>query len=74
MGVALSPRFCYPRGMRRMIACMRETWWLWLVFFGGCTAMTICLDRVFVITYPVCIFTFVYFAMMRFDDQGNKVE
>lgn len=57
-----------------MVACLRETWKLWLVFFGFCAGATFFLDRVFVVTFPICMFTFVYFAMMRYDDNGNKID
>ena len=73
MALVASRQSCYKPLMKRLLACLRETWWLWLVFFAGCTAMVVYLGRVFVVTYPICIFTFVYFAVMRFDENGDKL-
>ena len=60
--------------MKRILACLRETWLLWLLFFGCCTAMTVLLDPVYVITFPICIFVFVYFTFMRYDETGKKID
>lgn len=49
---------------------MKETWWLWLLFivFGIAGSF---LSPVFLVTFPICIFTFFWFAYIRFDDEGN---
>lgn len=56
--------------MDRYRSLIRETWWLWLLFLAGGTVMSM-LSRVFLVTFPICIFTFFWFAFIRYDDEGN---
>lgn len=49
---------------------MRETWWLWLVFAVFGTAMSFA-SWVFLLTFPISIFTFFWFAYIRYDDDGS---
>lgn len=56
--------------MGRFQALLKETWWLWLLFLAGGTILSY-LSPVFLVTFPICIFTFFWFAFIRYDDQGN---
>ncbi len=56
--------------MARFKALIINTWWLWLAFFVGGTLLSM-LDRVFLVTFPICIFTFFWFAYIRYDEEGN---
>lgn len=56
--------------MARFRALFKETWWLWLLFVVGGIVMSI-LSPVFLVTFPICIFTFFWFAFIRYDDKGN---
>lgn len=56
--------------MDRFRALFKETWWLWVLFLVGGTVMSI-LSWVFLVTFPICIFTFFWFAYIRYDEEGN---
>jgi hypothetical protein len=56
--------------MARFKALIRETWWLWIAFFVGGIALSF-LSPVFWVTFPICIFTFFWFAYIRYDEEGN---
>jgi hypothetical protein len=56
--------------MNRFRALLRETWWLWLLFFGFGTVMSF-LSPVFLLTFPISIFTFFWFAYIRYDEDGT---
>ncbi|MFK7737759.1 MAG: hypothetical protein AB8B50_17125 [Pirellulaceae bacterium] len=56
--------------MARFSALLKETWWLWLLFAAGGTALSF-FSPVFVVTFPICIFTFFWFAFVRYDAEGN---
>ncbi len=56
--------------MKRYGALLRETWWLWIVFVVGGTVMSM-ISLVFLVTFPICIFTFFWFAFIRYDEEGN---
>ncbi len=56
--------------MARFKSLIRETWWLWLLFLVGGIVMSM-LDPVFLLTFPICIFTFFWFAYIRYDEDGN---
>lgn len=42
--------------------------------FAGLAALTIWVERALVVAFPLCIFIFLYFAFVRFDDEGNRRE
>lgn len=56
--------------MNRFSALLSETWWLWLIFLVMGVALSM-LSLVFLVTFPICIFTFFWFAYIRYDDEGN---
>jgi uncharacterized membrane protein YhaH (DUF805 family) len=57
--------------MRRFKALFRDTWWMWLaLILAGCLMGTF-FSFVFFVTIPICIFSFVYFGLMRYDEDGN---
>ncbi|MCA9131248.1 MAG: hypothetical protein KDB22_29390 [Planctomycetales bacterium] len=57
--------------MERFKALAIETWWLWLVFLVFGSVLSALLSSVFLLTFPICIFTFFWFAYVRYDDEGN---
>lgn len=57
--------------MKQVLALARETWWLWIVFLAGGGWLTYAVDGAFVITFPICVFTFFYFAFIRYDEDGK---
>lgn len=60
--------------MKRIIALLRTTWWLWILFFGSGLVLYLLVDPVFVVCFPIYFFTFFYFAIVRFDEHGNRKE
>ena len=57
--------------MKRYQALLKETWWLWIIIIAaGCIAGVV-VSPVFFITLPICLFSFVYFGLMRYDADGN---
>lgn len=56
--------------MARYLALMKNTWWMWLLLLGGGGLLSY-FDKVFLVTFPICIFTFFWFAYIRYDDDGN---
>lgn len=56
--------------MNRFSSLFSETWWLWLIFLVMGIGLSM-LSLVFLVTFPICIFTFFWFAYIRYDDKGN---
>jgi hypothetical protein len=56
--------------MRRYAALWRDTWWLWLSVLIGGGGLAV-FEPVFLVTVPICIFAFVYFGLMRYDENGK---
>jgi len=58
--------------VKRCQALFRDTWWLWLAFavVGGGLAL---FSPIFWLTFPVCAVTFVRFAFVQYDEDGNFV-
>ncbi len=54
----------------RFKGLLRETWWLWILFLVFGTAMSF-LSYVFLLMFPISIFTFFWFAYIRYDEDGN---
>ncbi|GIW99476.1 MAG: hypothetical protein KatS3mg111_2809 [Pirellulaceae bacterium] len=56
--------------MGRFRALWKETWWLWLVFLSAAVGLGL-FSRVFWLLVPISIFTFFWFAFIRYDEEGN---
>jgi len=56
--------------MKRYSALLRDTWWMWaiLLLFGIVMGF---FSWVFFIAIPICLFSFIYFGLMRYDSDGN---
>lgn len=59
--------------MKRFKALLRETWWLWLLILVGGCIFGFAVSRVFFISIPICVFSFIYFGLMRYDADGNPI-
>ncbi len=57
--------------MKRFSAIMKETWWVWLILIGGGTIAGMLVSRIFFIAIPISFFSFFYFAIVRYDDEGK---
>ena len=60
--------------MKRIQGLLRDTWWVWLPIFITCFILGIFVNPILFITVPMNIVAMVYFAIMRYDDDGNPVE
>lgn len=56
--------------MLRYKALIKETWWLWALFLVGGTIMT-WVSLIFLLTFPICLIIFFWFAFVRYDEDGN---
>lgn len=59
--------------MKRYQGLLRDTWWAWVIILafgigGGF------LSRIFLSAIPIAIFTFFYFGLMRYDENGKPKE
>lgn len=57
--------------MKKFLFLLRSTWWLWLAFVALAAFMIIYVNVIFVVMIPVLIGVFIYFALVRYDDDGN---
>ncbi|MEZ6137259.1 MAG: hypothetical protein R3C53_20410 [Pirellulaceae bacterium] len=57
--------------MNRYRALWIETWWLWIVLAVFGVVMTIGVSWIFLVTFPISLFTFFWFGFVRYDEDGN---
>ena len=57
--------------LNRFAGLLRDTWWLWGLFLIMGIGFFVFVDPLFLVTLPVLAFAFVYYAIMRYDDDGN---
>jgi hypothetical protein len=58
--------------MKQIAALLKQTWWLWLLLIALCIVLTIYVDPVGgIICFPLLLFVMLYFAFVRFDEDGN---
>ncbi|MEM7781952.1 MAG: hypothetical protein AAF939_15570 [Planctomycetota bacterium] len=60
--------------MKRYIGLWRDTWWAWLIIFLFGIIAGSALSWIFFSALPIGIFTFFYFGLMRYDNDGNAKE
>lgn len=58
--------------MKRFQALFKDTWWLWVALTLGGTVMSF-FSSVFLLTFPVCVITFIRFAFVQYDEEGNFI-
>ena len=58
--------------MKRFQSLFKDTWWLWLAFAFFGTAMSF-FSPIFLMTFPVCVITFIRFAFVQYDEDGNFI-
>ena len=59
--------------MNQIRGLLRDTWWLWLLMYAGSFLMAIFVTPIYLFAIPILIGSMVYFAMMRYDKDGNAV-
>ena len=60
--------------MNRYTGLLRDTWWFWILLFVAGIISAIAVSPVFLCSIPIGIFAFVYFGLVRYDEQGNRRE
>jgi hypothetical protein len=56
--------------VKRFLAIIKDTWWVWLILVGGGTMAGIFLSPIFFVAIPISFFSFFYFALVRYDEEG----
>ncbi|MCP4081414.1 MAG: hypothetical protein GY819_07410 [Planctomycetaceae bacterium] len=59
---------------KRLEGLLRDTWWLWVAFIVIAIVMSILVSKVFLVTFPILVVSFFYYAGIRYDDDGNHKE
>lgn len=57
--------------MKPFQGLLRDTWWLWIGFMLSGILMAAFVNPIFLVVFPISIVTFIYFAMVRYDENGN---
>ncbi len=57
--------------MKRYRALLVDTWWMWLGMLAAGCLLGYLVSFVFFVTIPICLFSFAYFGLMRYDESGN---
>jgi hypothetical protein len=57
--------------MERFRGLLRDTWWLWLGLALAGIVLAMLVSPVFLVTYPISLFSFLYFGLLRYDEQGH---
>jgi hypothetical protein len=60
--------------MKRFSGLLSDTWWFWLVFAGVAAILVWRVSFVFLSSIPIGLFAFLYFGLIRYDEQGNRRE
>ena len=59
---------------KQLIGLWRDTWWLWTGFIATTIAMALVVGWFFLLLIPCLPVPFVYFAINRYDEEGNEKE
>ena len=57
--------------MKRFYALFKQTWWLWTIYLILNIGLIIFVSPVFWAVLPMIVVIFIYFAWVRYDDEGN---
>jgi hypothetical protein len=55
----------------RLAGLLRDTWWLWALFLIATIVFAIVVSLLFLVMIPVLMVAIVYYASLRYDDQGK---
>jgi len=59
--------------MKRFKAIWKDTGWLWTVFFVVILGLISLVSFVFLFAIPLLIVIFIYFSLVRYDEDGNFI-
>jgi hypothetical protein len=57
--------------MKRFYALFKQTWWLWTIYLVLNIGLIFFVSPVFWAVLPMIVVVFIYFALVRYDDEGN---
>lgn len=57
--------------MKRFYALFKQTWWLWTIYLILNVTLIFFISPVFLAVLPLIFVIFIYFALVRYDDEGN---
>jgi uncharacterized membrane protein len=57
--------------MKRFYALFKQTWWLWTIYLTLNIGLNFFVSPVFLAVLPMIVVVFIYFALVRYDDEGN---
>ena len=57
--------------MKRFYALFKQTWWLWTIYLTLNIGLIFFVRPVFLAVLPMIVVVFIYFALVRYDDEGN---
>lgn len=60
--------------MKRFAGLFRDTWYFWLIINAGGILAGSLISPVFFSAIPISIFSFFYFGLLRYDEEGNHRE
>ncbi len=60
--------------MQRFGGLIRDTWWMWSIILVAGTLLAVFVHFIFAVTFPISLFSFIYFGLMRYDEEGNPRE
>lgn len=58
--------------MNPVISLWKETWFVWLLFIALLGVAVYWVTPLFLVGFPAILFYFIYFAFIRYDEQGKK--
>ena len=59
--------------MKRYKAFLKETWWLWTIFSVVLLGLILFIHPIFIAVVPMIVVIFFYFALVRYDGDGNFI-
>ena len=57
--------------MKRYKAFLKQTWWLWAIYLLVAGSLITFVGPVFWAVIPMMVVNFFYFAIVRYDEDGN---
>jgi hypothetical protein len=59
--------------MKRYKSFLKDTWWLWLIYVAITAILIVFVSKVFWAVIPMMIVNFVYFALVRYNEDGEFI-
>ena len=58
--------------IKQCLGLLRDTWWLWAGFAALTVGFSLIIGKFFLLLLPCLPIPFVYFAINRYDEDGNE--